>query len=252
MANSPAPADFRGYAGDPRNELEVVYLFGLAQGHLPFPFVVNVIRPAFPDCEGVDPTTGRPITIEFERRSRHFGAHRHPESGCDYIVCWEDDWKDAPAAVRNKIVSLKDIYLKQPELRDRFRHVPLPNLLRDQLERLRTANPQQHEAVARLLDGLSEMQDRIPALTVGDAGRRHFSISYGSGKNIFGVRPDGTLVVGTEDDMVARYGESVRAPTVALRARVKKIGALTTPCCQELLDDVEQVMLAIAASRRSS
>ena len=50
-------------------------LFGLAQAHLPFPFVVNVIRAAFPGCEGVDPATGRHIRIEFELRSRHFDAY---------------------------------------------------------------------------------------------------------------------------------------------------------------------------------
>jgi hypothetical protein len=61
--------DFRGFAGDPESELEVAYLLALAQERLGFPFVVTGINDAFPDCEGLDPTTGKRITIELEVQS---------------------------------------------------------------------------------------------------------------------------------------------------------------------------------------
>jgi hypothetical protein len=80
------------FKGAPESEWDVAYLLGVAQAHLPFRFAVRGIGTAFPDCEGIDPTTGRRVTIELEVRSWSFVEHGHPTSGCDYIVCWEDNW----------------------------------------------------------------------------------------------------------------------------------------------------------------
>jgi hypothetical protein len=36
------------------------------------------------------------IRIEFEFNARNFRTHGHDPRKCDWIVCWEDDWPDAP------------------------------------------------------------------------------------------------------------------------------------------------------------
>lgn len=89
----------------PENELGVVFLFAkLARN---YQLRVEEIRPRFPDCIAYQKVGGREkkIRIEFEYRSSHFRTHGHPVRGCDWIVCWEHDWPDAPA--RLNIVELR-------------------------------------------------------------------------------------------------------------------------------------------------
>jgi len=38
------PKNFKGFAGEPESELEVIFLFGLFYNHLNFPFVVRKIN----------------------------------------------------------------------------------------------------------------------------------------------------------------------------------------------------------------
>ncbi len=242
---------FRGFAGDPQSELEVAYLLGLAQEYLPFPLVVTAINDTFPDCEGLDPTTGRRVTIELEVRSRNFHGHRHPVGGCDYIVCWEDDWKDAPVDVRAKIICLKNLFHRETKLARKFLDIPRPESLRAQLAEIRDANPDAHVAVTHLLEvGLRQMQLRIPGVTLDDTRTKHFSVRYGSGKGVLGVFPAGKLVAGSVDHMVERYGKVVAAPTRKLRDVVERVGVLTTQKqCPAILDALEQVMRAIASTQ---
>lgn len=89
----------------PENELGVVYLFASFARKLQVR--VEEIRPAFPDCIAYQKVGGREkrIRIEFEFRSRNFKAHKHVARKCDWLVCWEDDWHDAPRSLR--IIELK-------------------------------------------------------------------------------------------------------------------------------------------------
>jgi hypothetical protein len=246
--------DFRGFAGDPQSELEVAYFLGLAQAYLPFPFVVTGINDAFPDCEGLDPTTGKRVTIELEVRSRNFLSHGHPIDGCQYILCWEDDWKDAPADVRKKIVCLKDLFRTEPDLARKFIDRPRPKSLRAQLAEIRGTNPKADAAVTHLLRvGLPQMQGRIPAITLDESGTKHFSIKYGSGKGVLGVYPAGKLVAGSVVEMVAHYGEALRAPTRKLRDVIAEVRVLTSQKqCPTLLVALEGVMHAIASTGTGS
>ena len=41
----------------------------------------------------------RRVRIEFEYQSRNFQRHNHDPAGCDLIVCWEDNWPEAPLEV---------------------------------------------------------------------------------------------------------------------------------------------------------
>jgi hypothetical protein len=71
---------------------------------------VESVQAGFPDCIALQRVGGkeRRIRIEFEFRSSSFRAHGHPPDGCDWIVCWEHDWPDAPAHL--KVVELREYF----------------------------------------------------------------------------------------------------------------------------------------------
>jgi len=98
-------ANFR-YA--PNNELGVVFLFA----HLARKWRLNVdeVKSGFPDCIAYQKVQGKEkrIRIEFELKSRTFKNHGHDAGQCDWIVCWEHNWPDAPANLR--IVELRREY----------------------------------------------------------------------------------------------------------------------------------------------
>ena len=92
--------NFRGLQHAPVNEQGVVFLFGMVCHELGF--VVELVRTGFPDCEAkrcVDRRndTWERVRIEFEFKAKN--AKVHPMSGCDLIVCWENDWPDCPVEV---------------------------------------------------------------------------------------------------------------------------------------------------------
>lgn len=67
-------------------------------------YVVEIVKPGFPDCEAKRRVLGKEgmwerVRIEFEFRSRNFRSHGHNPVQCDVIVCWEDDWPECPIEV---------------------------------------------------------------------------------------------------------------------------------------------------------
>lgn len=94
-----APMDFRGISNEPINEHGVVMVFGILARELGFS--VERVASTFPDCEAkrcmVDGWTR--VRIEFEFQSRNFERHGHDPAGCDLIVCWENNWPEAPIEV---------------------------------------------------------------------------------------------------------------------------------------------------------
>ena len=86
----------------PQNELGVVYLFASIAKRLGLH--VEQIRPAFPDCIAYQRTGKgeKRVRIEFEYKSRNFS---HNPRKCDWIVCWDHNWPDAPKRLR--IVELR-------------------------------------------------------------------------------------------------------------------------------------------------
>lgn len=95
-----APLNYPGFLHEPVNEQGVILLFGaLAR---PLGFAIEHVAGAFPDCEakrrvGLD--VWQRVRIEFEYQSRNFKVHGHDPQQCDLIVCWEDNWKEAPMQV---------------------------------------------------------------------------------------------------------------------------------------------------------
>ncbi len=84
----------------PRNELGVVFLFA----HLAKKYRLSIeeIHAGFPDCIAYQKAHGKEkrILIEFEFRSRNFRTDEHPARGCDWLVCWEDNWPDKPRGLQ--------------------------------------------------------------------------------------------------------------------------------------------------------
>ena len=98
--------NFRELEHAPVNEQGVVFLFGMVCSDLGF--VVENIRPQYPDCEAkrkID-KEGRKwerVSIEFEYLSSNFKGH--DPKGCDIIVCWEHDWESCPPEI--EVIELK-------------------------------------------------------------------------------------------------------------------------------------------------
>jgi hypothetical protein len=92
----------------PSNELGVVFLFA----HLTkrWRLRVDALKPGFPDCVAFQKIQGKEkrVRIEFEFNSSNFKSHGHDPSECDWIVCWEHDWPDAPPNLQ--IVELRREY----------------------------------------------------------------------------------------------------------------------------------------------
>lgn len=92
----------------PENEQGVVFLF--ADYAKRYRIRIGEIRAAFPDCIAYQKMQGgeKKIRIEFEYKSKNFKTHGHSPTGCDWIVCWEDNWPDAPK--RLIIIELRKEY----------------------------------------------------------------------------------------------------------------------------------------------
>ena len=78
----------------PTSEQEVVVLFTLLLSHLPMRFEIDEVREEFPDCLAwriEDDGTKTKVRIEFELYASNFRIHGHDPTGCDLIICWEDD-----------------------------------------------------------------------------------------------------------------------------------------------------------------
>lgn len=95
-----SPIDFRGLRHEPINEDGVIFLFGMVARELGF--LVESVQGGFPDCEAkqeVGKQKWQRVRIEFEFESRNFRDHGHDPKGCDIIVCWRHNWKEAPLQV---------------------------------------------------------------------------------------------------------------------------------------------------------
>jgi hypothetical protein len=80
----------------PENELGVVFLFA----HLAKRWRLRIeeIQAKYPDCIAYQKIQGKEkkIRIEFEFKSKNFANHGHDPKKCDWIVCWEHNWTEAP------------------------------------------------------------------------------------------------------------------------------------------------------------
>lgn len=80
----------------PSNEAETITIYKLAQDKLSWR--ISHLQTAFPDAI-IENSRGQRLVIEFEYLAKNFKAHKHDKDGCDLIVCWHNDWGDAPLPV---------------------------------------------------------------------------------------------------------------------------------------------------------
>lgn len=91
----------------PSNEQELIFLFALLHQELGFPYIMKV-RDTFPDAEVMNKQR-ESKKIEFELLASSFIQHRHDPSGCDYIVCWEDDLQEDIPEEFPEVIAIKDL-----------------------------------------------------------------------------------------------------------------------------------------------
>lgn len=97
VKKSEQESDFIQYA--PKNELEVIFLFGCYLKRLGFDKIKRISGKVFPDAIAID-NRGKLVRIEFELFSSSAKVHEEEygrsefKKRCNRIVCWEDDWKE--------------------------------------------------------------------------------------------------------------------------------------------------------------
>lgn len=79
----------------PTNEIETIVLFAQQAGAESWEIIR--IRATFPDAIVVH--EGQPYRAEFEFKAMNFSYHGHDSRECDLIICWENNWPDAPLPV---------------------------------------------------------------------------------------------------------------------------------------------------------
>ena len=102
---------------EPVSEMMVVYLAGFIAPL--FAWRTLVVREEFPDALFEDIKTGEQIRVEFESLSSHFLDHNHSPSGCDAIICWQDNMSRTDKA---RYLFARNPDLKIIELRKIFHH----------------------------------------------------------------------------------------------------------------------------------
>jgi len=80
----------------PANEKETIMLYRLIQNRLGW--YIKHIQIAFPDVVIIN-QRGQTLIAEFEYIASNFHSHKHDPAGCDLIICWHNDWPDAPLPV---------------------------------------------------------------------------------------------------------------------------------------------------------
>ncbi len=81
---------------EPKNEAETLALFKILQERTGW-YIVREQR-AFPDVI-IENETGAQLVAEFEYKARNFRHHGHPTDGCDLVICWRNNWPDAPLPI---------------------------------------------------------------------------------------------------------------------------------------------------------
>jgi len=82
--------------GFPSNEAETIELFRLGQARLGWH--IAHLQTAFPDAV-IENGRGQKLVAEFEYEAKNFKKHKHPVDGCDLILCYCNNWSNAPLPV---------------------------------------------------------------------------------------------------------------------------------------------------------
>jgi len=80
----------------PSNEAETIELFQFLEPWLGWE--IAYLQRKFPDAI-IANSHGAELVAEFEFLSANYRIHGHPDEGCDLIICFRDNWPDAPVPV---------------------------------------------------------------------------------------------------------------------------------------------------------
>lgn len=80
----------------PSNEKETIALFKLMQDYVGWHIVHEQTK--FPDLI-IKNGNGAQLLAEAEYLARNFKVHGHDPQGCDLILCWHNNWPNAPLPV---------------------------------------------------------------------------------------------------------------------------------------------------------
>ena len=97
-----APLNKWGLLFAPRCHEEVMYLFSILHREIGFPYIVS-IGTEYPDVTAID-DKGETKKLEIEVYATQFN---HDPKGCNFIICWENDMKEARKNYP-EIIALKD------------------------------------------------------------------------------------------------------------------------------------------------
>ena len=167
----------------PQSELGVVFLFSRLAKKLRLR--VDTVQGGFPDCVAYQKSHGKEnkIRIEFEFKAKNFKMHRHDPNLCDWIVCWENNWPDAPK--RLHIVELRREY----GLGFNVWILPAAEYYRDELNNYVRANwslPSQCHKGDLLLFYLTRKQMAIGHVFVATERAKLVKAGYRAGKDYMG------------------------------------------------------------------
>jgi len=82
----------------PQNEAETIALYEIIQNRIGWRIVESQSN-AFPDAV-LESDGGERLACEFEHLAKNFKKHGHPvDDSCDLIICWRNNWPDAPLPV---------------------------------------------------------------------------------------------------------------------------------------------------------
>lgn len=182
--DSCGPADVCGMPNRPEFEIEVAVLLGLWLSESGQGCVVEEATDKFPDMRLWWQERGewKQLRVELELLSDSFVKHGHDVTGCDWIVCWSDTWRDCPLDVFSLDRAVEGVRPKSPSP---ARAAPRA-LAEGELARLeRFEGVTAATAVRELLTLCHELEDRYPRQVKLRRNRREWNL-YWNRKTILG------------------------------------------------------------------
>jgi len=257
MADKPIPPGFQGFLYEPSNEQETIGLFLILQSLIRPTWCTKRLQGDFPDGMFYDSARNAEVRVEFEYLASHFFDHQHDPTGCELIICWENDLpRTATEPLGLQVLALKEELSHLPN-KTQFclgwkRDGSLDKVLQAEVAQ----DNRCAQAVQRLVDvELPRLSEQYLGLRVERNLSAHYMVRW-YGRSLFGVYPNGKLVVlsvgelakacdghlngaaerfhATLRTQVRGLNVSPKAPDAELEARLQMLIGAIDALCSEL------------------
>lgn len=141
----------------PANESETIMLYKLVQRRLGWH--IARLQTAFPDAV-IENRNGIKLVVEFEYQARNFEWHGHNPGECDLIICWCNDWLNAPLPVW----ALEDCAKEEARIVEELLN-PVSRVVMDELRHYLKL---MHRARLQLESSIVELRTEINRLELAD------------------------------------------------------------------------------------